>query len=296
MMRPNQSPHRRNNRRDRLLLWLGLCVLTAGAMAATIRTAPLRHVFDLTGDPLGKFALPTDVAVSPQGRIFVVDGGHHRVVAFDAAGKSLFSHGAFYVADKGNHRIQVFSHDGAWQAAIPVAVQGKPAAPVDVAIDAQQRLYITTTQHRVVVLDSRGRLIRQWGGEGESKGEFRFAATVALDRAGLVHVVDALNARVQVFEPAGRYIISVGEWGVLPGQLFRPKGVATDARGRVYVSDSYLDVVQVFDENRHFLHVLGEGGKPHRFTAAGGIAIDQHNRLYVAEVLKHRVTVFELAP
>ncbi len=311
------QPPRRPRRQRYVVLWLGWSALTAAAVAASIPTAPLRHAFDLTGDAAAAFVLPTDVAVSPQRRIFVVDGGNHRVVAFDAGGRALFSigqagskngefrdpvgigidrDGRLYVADRGNQRIQIFSHDGAFQSAFPVIVQGKPAPPVDVAVDAQQRVYVTTATHRLAVFDARGRLQRQWGGEGENKGEFRYAASVTVDRSGLVHVVDALNARVQVFEPGGRYVINVGEWGVLPGQLFRPKGVANDARGRVYVSDSYLDVVQVFDENRHFLHVLGSAGTPHRFTAAGGIAVDEHNRLYVAEVLKNRISVFELAP
>ena len=43
-------------------------------------------------------------------------------------------------------------------------------------------------------------------------------------------------------------------------------------------------------------HVLGAGGKPQPLTSAAGIAIDDSNRLYVAEMLKHRVTVFELPP
>jgi DNA-binding beta-propeller fold protein YncE len=202
--------------------------------------------------------------------------------------------GWFYVADKDNHRLQVFDADGAFQRAVALAAQGRPASPVDVAVDVQGRMYVSTTNHRVLMLDSGGKLLRQWGGEGSNNGEFRYPASIAVDRHGLVHVVDVLNTRVQLFDAAGKWILDVGEWGVLPGQLFRPKGVALDARGRVYVADSYLDVVQVFDETRRFVHVLGYEGKPQRFVSAGGIAVDAANRLYVAEMLRHRISVYEL--
>ena len=57
-----------------------------------------------------------------------------------------------------------------------------------------------------------------------------------------------------------------------------------------------MDVIQVFDDAHQFIHVLGTGGKPHRFISAAGIAIDDTNRLYVAEVLKNRVSVYQLEP
>lgn len=313
-MRPARRRNRLSTRR-----WLAalLAVGAAAAGAAEIATAPIKHLYDLTRGSEGALSLPSDVAVSDNGRVYVVDSGHHRVAAFDRAGKPLFTvgqpgaataqfrnpvgigvddNGWFYVADKDNHRIQAFDGDGRWQRSIAVAVEGKPAAPIDVAADRQGRLYVTTNNHRVLVYDAQGRLLRQWGGEGSNEGEFRYPATVALDRAGLIYVVDVLNTRVQAFDAGGKFVIGVGEWGVLPGQFVRPKGVATDARGRVYVADSYLDVIEVFDEQRHFMYVLGQSGKPQRFVSAGGIALDSAGRLYVAEMLKHQVSVYELGP
>lgn len=289
----------------------------ACAQAAGVPTAPARHLFDITRSADGALALPSDVAVAPDGRIYVVDGGRQRVVAFDRAGKPLFvvgrygtaagefrnpvgigvdDAGRFYVADKDNHRIQAFDGDGRWQRSIAVTVRGQPAAPIDVAVDRHGRLYVTTNNHWVLAYDARGQSLRRWGGEGENEGEFRYPATVAVDPQGVIYVVDILNARVQTFDAGGKFIVPVGEWGVLPGQFFRPKGVAVDGRGRVYVADSYLDVIQVFDEARRFLYVLGGDGKPQRFVSAAGIALDPAGRLYVTEMLKHRVSVYELRP
>jgi len=289
-------------------------VFAAAAVSAAIPTAELRPLFTLSEG----LALPSDVAVGRDGRIYVVDSGNHRIAVFQRGGKRLFTFGGrgtgpgqlrdpvgigidpsgrVYVADKGNHRIQIFTVDGAYVRALAVKAGGKNVAPVDVAVDATGKtVYVTgNSNHKVMAFSPDGRLLHQWGGEGPNRGEFRYPATITVGADRRVYVVDVLNTRVQVRDPGGS-IYAVGEWGVLPGQLFRPKGVALDRRGRVYVSDSYLDVVQVFNSAYQFLYVLGSGGKPQTLTSAAGITIDGDNRLYVAEMLKHRVSVFELPP
>lgn len=291
-----------------------IAVSAAAGVTAAIPTAELRSLFTLSEG----LALPSDVAVGRDGRIYVVDSGNHRIAVFQRGGKRLFTFGSrgsgagqlrdpvgigmdpsgqVYVADKGNHRIQIFAADGAYVRALAVKAGGKDVAPVDVAVDtAGKTVYVTgNSNHKVMAFSPDGRLLQQWGGEGVNRGEFRYPATVAVGTDGRVYVVDVLNTRVQVRDPNGSFY-TVGEWGVLPGQLFRPKGVALDRYGRVYVSDSYLDVVQVFSSAYRFLYVLGAGGKPQVLTSAAGITIDHDNRLYVAEMLKHRIAVFELPP
>lgn len=314
MMRPRVTTRSRLAAARTPVAALFAVVFAAAGATAAIPTAELRPLFTLSEG----LALPSDVAVGRDGRIYVVDSGNHRVALFERNGKRLLtfgsrgsgsgqlrdpvgigidSSGTVYVADKGNHRIQIFNADGSHVRALAVKAGGKNVAPVDVAVDATGKtVYVTgNNNHRVMAFGLDGRLLHQWGGEGMNRGEFRYPATIAVGADGRVYVVDVLNTRVQVRDPAGS-IYSVGEWGVLPGQLFRPKGVALDRRGRVYVSDSYLDVVQVFSSAYQFLHVLGSRGKPQTLTSAAGIAVDSENRLYVTEMLKHRVTVFELPP
>jgi DNA-binding beta-propeller fold protein YncE len=295
------------------MVLLAAALFAAGAHAGV----PLAAVRSLAILSEG-LALPSDVAVGRDGRVYVVDSGNHRIAVFARGGKRLFTFGTrgtgpgqlrdpvglgiapsgqVYVADKGNHRIQVFDPDGAARGGFAVTVGGKPVAPIDVAIDpGGKAVYVTgNTNHKVMAFSPAGRLLQQWGGEGMMRGEFRYPATIAIGGDGRVYVVDVLNTRVQARDARGQ-IFTVGDWGVLPGQLFRPKGVALDRQGRVYVSDSYLDVVQVFSSSYQFLYVLGAGKEPQRFTSAAGIAIDADQRLYVAEMLKNRVTVFELPP
>jgi sugar lactone lactonase YvrE len=72
---------------------------------------------------------PSDIAIGPNGRIYLVDGVNNRIVVTDAYGKLVFTFGRsggnagelkhpmgidiskkgqVFIADTGNHRIQVF--------------------------------------------------------------------------------------------------------------------------------------------------------------------------------------------
>ncbi len=284
---------------------------------AGIPTADIRHLFDITGKDDNQLSLPTDVAVGKDDRVYVVDGGNHRIVAFNQKGKQIFtfgkkgaSEGQFngpvgigtdgkglvYVADTGNHRIQVFDPDGRFRFSFPVIDGDLPVRPIDVAADSSgTKIYVSgNNNHKIMAYTSSGRLSRKWGGNGESGGLFRYPASVVVAPQGDLYVADVLNSRIQGFDGDGDLLIQVGAWGVLPGQLFRPKGVAVDGKQHIYISDSYMDVVQVFDSEGRFLHVLGLGGKPQRFVSAGGIAIDRNNRLYTAEVLNNKISVYSL--
>lgn len=305
----------------RLVLRAVLAAVIAGwaalSFAAGIPTAGVRHLFDVTGQGAGGLSLPTDVALGNDGRIYVVDGGNHRVLAFDRNGKYLLSigrrgsaegqfkdpvgigtddKGRVYVADTGNHRIQVFGSDGHFQYAFPIVDNGLAVRPIDVAADASgSRIYVTgNNNHKVMEFSARGKPVRQWGGNGESGGLFRYPATIVVVPEGAVYVADALNSRVQGFDGEGALLVQIGTWGVLPGQLFRPKGVAVDGKKRVYISDSYMDVIQVYDDEGRFLHVLGNGGAPQRFVSAGGIAVGRDNRIYAAEILRNKISVYSL--
>lgn len=302
-----------------LLLFLLACVwfpVTAQA-AADLPTRALVREFFIDSAGNDTLSLPTDVAVGSDGRIYVVDGGHHRLAIYDKNGRFLKTvgrrgnrpgqfngplgigtdrQGQVYVADKNNARLQVFDQDGRYLNGFRLT-DGKTAVrPADVAVSPDgNTIYVTSNNlHKVLAYTPQGKLRAQWGGQGVNKGEFRFPATVDVDATGRVYVVDVLNTRVQVFGPVGKYLLTFGTWGVLPGQLVRPKGVAIGRGGQIFVSDSYMDVVQVFNDAHHFMSVLGAGGKPHRFESAAGITTDGGSRILVAEPLKHRVSVYRV--
>jgi tripartite motif-containing protein 71 len=293
------------------LLWIFLGLAGVGAAGAEVSLAEARHLFDLASGGGTALSLPSDVAIGSGGRVYVVDGGNHRVAVFSPAGQYLFTigrkgegsgefrdpvgigadaRGRVYVADSGNHRIQIFDANGRFSGSFRTG-NGRP---IDVAPDAEGKTLYVTGGHRLTAYSPTGQVLRQWGSEGQSQGEFRYPASVLVAPEGHVYVVDALNSRVQIFDPQGKFVFQVGAWGVLPGQLFRPKGVALDSKNRIYVTDSYMDLVEVFGSDYQFQHVLGAKGKIRRVTAPGGMAIDASDRLFVAEMLANKVSVFSL--
>jgi DNA-binding beta-propeller fold protein YncE len=267
----------------------------------------------VTGDRL---SMPTDMAVSGEGRVYIVDSGRHRIKIYDTAGNPLGSFategdgegqlsgpvgidvdskGTIYVADKNNNRVQVFKADGSFQRSLPVGEAGAAAAPVDVAVDAKGKtLYVTTNDtHKVLAITSRGKFVSAWGGQGDDPAQFNYPATLTVDAAGNVLVVDALNARVQVFTEEGAPTAQYGKYGASAGSFIRPKGVAVDVGGRIYVSDSYLGVVQVFGADGSFVGVLGVDGEAVRFKAPTGLAFAA-GRLYVTDMLAGKVLAYDM--
>jgi DNA-binding beta-propeller fold protein YncE len=300
-----------------LFLLMLLAATFAHGQQAPIPLGDAQHLYDLTAAPETPLLLPSDIAVAADNRVYVVDSGHHRVVAFGPEGKPLFSFGKrgrakgefmgpvgigvdktgqVYVADKDNHRIQVFDPDGGFKFEFQVeGKDGGPGRPIDVAVSAKSGLIFVSenSQHRIQVFDADGTLLGGWGKEGVNQRQFRYPGGLTL-REGNLYVVDILNTIVKIFDERGQYQYQVGEWGVLPGQFYRPKGVAVDSRGWIYVTDSYMDVVEVFDGEYKFAHVLASNGAKHKFHAPAGMAIDGRDRLYVAEMLGNRVSVFKL--
>lgn len=266
----------------------------------------------------GALSMPTDVGIGKDGKIYVVDGGNHRIAVFDASGMlgatlgeqgseegqlespvglGIGPKGNIYVADKDNQRLQVFDTKGRFKTSIVLEEDGEEISPVDVAVSANgKELFVTTNNsHRIVVFSSKGEFLRGWGGEGEDDGMFRYPATIALDGDGNVHVVDVLNQRVQKFDPQGSFLASFGKLGGNPGTFFRPKGIALDSAGRSYVSDSYLGAIQVFDAAGEFLYLLGEGGETTVFETPVGLATDG-SRLLVVQMLAGNVLVLDIQP
>ena len=300
-----------------LLLIPGFLLTFFPAPAFAIKLIKVKLLFELRGD----FNKPTDVSVSRDGFIYVVDGVNNKIKVFDNKGKLFFSFGSkgsgrgefesplgmdidnegrLYIADSGNQRVQILEAKGGFIKEIKLPRHnGHPADPTDVAVDdLNNKCYIVDNDnHRVLAYDlSKLRLIKTYGSHGAGKDQFRYPFFVALGKEQKLYVVDVINTRVQVLNPEGHFIAEIGRWGVEKGEFFRPKGVAIDKNNRVYVSDSYVGVIQVFESTGEFYAALGDPttGKVKKFRTPMGLFVDQENRLYVVEALANKVSVYHL--
>lgn len=111
---------------------------------------------------------------------------------------------------------------------------------------------------------------------------------------GKIYVSDTMNKRVQVFDMEGKPLLKFGQEGKKQGQFSFPYGIAGDSQGNIYVADLYNGCISVFDNNGKFIKYFAEK-KPEEKTidTPGGLRIID-NKVYVTEIKKSQVTVFDL--
>ena len=307
------------SRRSRSCWILQLVLVSGGAGPATYAGA-------ITGLPAVTYAdptlrMPTDVAVGPDGTVYVADGVNRRVVRFqpdgttagawmrpddppldNPTGLAVGPGGELWIADAGLHQLLRVAPDGTLRARFdPPPGPKRPADLTGVAVspDGQCVWVCDNDGQRLLRLDLADRVWRAIGREGRSLGQFRYPFMPACGPDGRVYVVETINARVQVLTRDGQPSLGIGTYGVAPGQLYRPTGLAIDADGRLWVSDAVLGVVQVFRPDGGFLGVLRDAdGRVLRFAHPMGLAFDRQGRLYVVELEAHRVrqVVVQLDP
>ncbi len=262
---------------------------------------------------------PSDIALAPNGDMYIVDGVNNRVIVLGSNGSWKFDFGSVgrgagkfvyplgidisddgkvFIADSGNHRIQAFDLKGKFLYKFNVESESKTHSsdPVEiVASKLKGYLYVADNEnHNIKVYNSKGKLQFKWGKFGEELGEFRYPGIMTQNEYNEIFVVDVLNTRAQKFSPFGDYISSIGSWGVRQGNLFRPKGVALDKDNRVFVSDGYMGVLQAFTDMGGFLGVVCKNNKKRVFDYPVGIYIDKNNRLYVVEMKGKKITVLKI--
>jgi DNA-binding beta-propeller fold protein YncE len=302
-------------KRSSLIIFV-LCLLSGIAdTSSAIECIDTKFLFDIKPGA----NQPSDVAVGPNGYIYIVDGVNNVIRVLDGEGRWKFAFGTWgtgkgqfkfplgidisdngkvFIADSGNHRVQVFDLKGKFLYMFNVNTDTDegPSDPVDVlASNIKNYLYVSDNDnHKIKVYNQDGTFDFEWGNFGEGPSEFRYPAMLAMNEYNEVFVIDVLNTRAQKFDPFGKFISDISAWGVFPGSLFRPKGVVVDKKNRVFISDSYMGVVQGFTDLGRFLGVICENGKKREFVTPVGLYIDKKDRMLVVQMRSNKVTVFKL--
>ncbi len=211
-------------------------------------------------------AQPQALAIDPEGQVYVVDAGNHRIVKFDAAGNFQQTVGGFgwerqqfdrpldataktgldlFVADYNNERIERY----------------------DLKLNFISSLYSDETLPAAL--------------------QFGFPSGVDISRHGEIFIVDTENNRVLKLNSAGRPDVSFGDFNWGAGQLQQPAKIEVSAADQVFVSDLKANAIVVFDYYGNFVTRFGSDAllKPSGLAAADGY-------LYVADSGHHQVAVF----
>ena len=187
--------------------------------------------------------------------------------------------GEMIVAESAGSCISVFSPSGERRQSF-----GNISSPYGVTIDGNGCILVTDkNDHRILKYSSEGKLLKVVGSEGTGPLQFYYPRGIAYNPYNdRVYVVD-WNSRIQILDSNLSYVDAFGEGGRGEGQLRKPQHLACDDMGNVYVAD---ESVQVFTAEGKFLRSF------ERNEACGGIAVDSSSRVYVSELEKCRVNVF----
>ena len=189
----------------------------------------------VSGPGLDTFDQPTEVAVAPNGDIFVADGhgekpaDNARIMKFDAHGKFLKawgkkgtgisefdcphtlafdSQGRLFVGDRQNNRIQIFDQDGHF-----IAEWKQFGRPSGIYIDKNDVIYVADSESR--------------------NGEPGYGYNPGCRRG--IRIGSAKDGSVKYFVPdAAPYPAAADSTG--------PEGITADAGGNMYGAEFTMDV------------------------------------------------------
>jgi len=132
------------------------------------------------------------------------------------------------------------------------------------------------------------KFVATWGEKGSGPGAFH-DPTGIVAHGNQVFVADARNARIQVFDFTGAYQFQFGTQGKQPGQLERPMNL-TIANNELYVPDYWNDRIEIFTLEGTPVKTIGlSGNGPGAFNAPGGVAVNEHGDVFVADFYNQRV-------
>jgi DNA-binding beta-propeller fold protein YncE len=162
------------------------------------------------------------------------------------------------------------------------------------AVDGSDRLYVADLTDRIQVFDRDGRFVRAWRMPGLNVDG---PSGITVDRDGRVMVADTHFYRVLIYSPEGVLLEQLGDGvqGSTPGRFGYPTDVVRDRAGNYYVSEyGENDRIQVFSPSGAWLRQWGgHGYEPGQFLRPRALAIDEAERIYVADSCNHRIQVFD---
>jgi len=172
---------------------------------------------------------------------------------------------------------------------------GRLMKPRAMAVDREDQLYIVDMTGRIQVFTADGQYLRSWRTPESTNGK---PTGLSFDRQGNLMVADTHYFRILFYTPQGRLLEDRtigGKYGFGPGEFTLVTDCVQDSQGNYYVSEyGEYDRIQKFSPERKFLFQWGgHGGQRGQFARPQGLAVDERNRIWVADACNDRIQVFD---
>jgi len=176
---------------------------------------------------------PADVAIGPDGKIFIANREFNRITIIDQNG-------------------YIFNEIGGFGREI-----GGFEFPSGVAVNDDGEIYVVDNwNRRIQKFDSRGNHLLTWGVYGTGDGQFWGPTGITFDDDGNVYIADSGNHRIQKFTSNGVFLEAFGTQGSENNQFDRPYDVEINSNGEIFVTDSENFRVQKFSSSWEYISTI----------------------------------------
>lgn len=226
-------------------------------------------VRDIRGGSWGKLEQPTAVVVSSTGEIYVADPVPNKVYVFDPAGEFLFAFGETGLED------------------------GQIKSPLDMAIDADDNLWISMSGGRIEIFDSKGQpqrtirakdIIPDAGGFG--------GVAVGPDNW---YLTDDVHHRVYTMDNSTfKEVSRIGELGKELGQFRSPKKLFFSKKeNALVVADTFNFRMQVLRDGKADVAFGTYGNSVTQFNRVLAAAEDDLGNILTVDFGNHTAQAFD---
>jgi uncharacterized protein (TIGR03663 family) len=231
--------------------------------------------------PDGTFSEPWDVAIGPDGSVYVADTWNHRVQKFTSEGKFLAKWG-FGISQNMDD---------------PFGMYG----PRGITVDADGLIYVTDTGNkRIIIYDADGQFVNQFGEGGFDANQFSEPVGIAVNSIGQMFVADTWNQRIQALQiDSTSGLLPVTRWDV---DGWYGKGItnypyiAASNDGHVWITDPESPRIVEYTSTGELVRYWGIlGADLAGMNLPTGIGTDKSGGLWVVDTGNGRILHFSLA-
>jgi DNA-binding beta-propeller fold protein YncE len=245
-----------------------------GATAAPSSAPSLPALLSLTAtfdQATSGIEVPADVAVGPDGHLYVVNTKTSEVLVLDSDTGAIVRRWGGLGSGQGQFNFNIDPSD-----------EFNAAGGIAVADDGT--VYVAdTANRRVEVFDAAGNFVSQWGRFGTDDGQFLFPEDIAIGPDGDVYVLDGSRSDIQRFTSDGTFASVVGGYGTGPGQLSSMGGIAVGPDGTIYDADFDPNRVQAWNADGSFAWMMAGDGSISDLFWPADVAVGDNGLLYVSE-------------